>query len=376
MAKVVESYRAVMTNTGYIFEQPDPSSDKTQYPHGTVLTLSPNYVEKETNGYYKVRAPESGWISYQIVGDITPNYTTSTDACTAPDSLTVSGKVLTINGGAGGDLNTLTGFGVSWRERAVNGTEWGAWSADTVVTSRSVDVSANAGKVRQYRARTMGSAGATYYSGYTICQTLVSGNTAAKTPTIVLPRKNAMTISKTPVVVVNCPEDADGDSMVLKRRVDSGDWADIATVAGGGGTVYDKLPSQTNGVHMVTYRLVDENGAGSDMVNLNIVFSAAEWSRMITAGDVISNETISHVEDIDEMLYAVNIQRLYYDLPTIELPGGVGLFKDWGKQMRAMFDAVNACLVAAGRSAATNDMSADWPNAAMINAIRTKVVSV
>ena len=376
MAKVVESYRAVMTNTGYIFEQPDPSSDKTKYPYGTVLTLSPNYVEKETNGYYKVRAPESGWISYQIVGDITPNYTTSTDACTAPDSLTVSGKVLTINGGAGGDLNTLTGFGVSWRERAITGNEWSAWSADTVVTGRTVDVTASAGKVRQYRARTMGSAGAAYYSGYTICETIVSGNTAAKTPTIILPSNNAMTISKTPVVVVSCPADEDGDSMVLKRRIDSGEWTDVANVSGMGGTVYDRLPTQENGAHLIFYQLVDQNNAASDLAKINIVFSGAEWSRTITSGDIISNRSISHADDIEEMLYAVNMQRLYYELPTITLPGNVGKFADWGRQMKTMFDSVNACLVAAGRTVPNDSISQEWPNANTINLIRTRATTV
>lgn len=373
MAKVVTAYSAVMTNTSYIYDRPDDDGEKTQYDYGTELRLHRNYAERETNGYYPVIYPENGWIEYWVVGEIEPIYETVTDACTAPESLTIAGKTMTINGGAGGDLNMLTGFGVSWRERAITGNEWSAWSADEVTESRAVDVTANAGKVRQYRARTLGSAGAEYYSGYTICETLVNGNTAAKTPTIVLPRNNAMTISQTPVVVVSCPADAEGDAMVLKRRIDSGAWTDVASVTGGGGTVYDRLPAQAIGGHQIFYRLVDQNDAASDMAKIYLVFSGMEWGRTIASGDIISNKAISHINDIEEMLYAVNTQRRYYELPVITLPGSVGKFADWGRQMKTMFDSVNACLVAAGRTVPSGNISQEWPNADTINLIRNRV---
>lgn len=378
MAKVISSYSGVMKNTDYIFDRPDVTGEKTQYPYGTELRLPANYGERETNGYYPVISPENGWINFMTaaVQIGAPNYTTVTDACTAPTSLLIEGKTLTIVGGAGGDLNTLTGFGVSWRERSTTGTEWGAWSADTVTSSRTVSVTVNEGKVRQYRARTMGSAGAQYYSAYTVCSALVNGNTAAKEPTVMLPTMDAVSISQTPVVVVNCSADAEGDAMTLMRSIDGGEWATAADVAGGGGTVYDRLPAQGNGRHTIAYKVADKNGAESGEMSVAIVVNKGEWTRSIASGDIISNREISHVADIHEMLYAVNIQRLYYGLPSITLPGDVGLYRDWGMQMQAMLDAVNASLAAAGQPITASEVSAVWPNAATINTIRERVVMV
>ena len=378
MAKVVESYYAEMTNTGYIYDRPDISGEKTQYDYGQELKLPADYAQRETDGFYPVIYPENGWISYQIVGNITPNYKTTTDKCTAPTKLTINtaAKTLTIEGGSGGDLNTMTGFGISWRERDLTGSEWGSWSAETVSTGRTVNISVNAGKVRQYRVRTQGSAGESYYSDWVICSTLLSGNTAAKMPTILLPYSNAVTASKTPVVVISCGADAEGDQMTLQRSIDSESWMAVSTVAGTGGTVYDRLPSLGDGRHSIRYKLVDINNAESSVVTIYIAVSANTWSRDIASGDIISNEQISHINDINEMMNAVNVQRLYYGLPAITMPGTVGKFADWGKQMRAMLEATNACHAAAGQTVNSVTVKDVWPYAEIINVIRERILSI
>jgi hypothetical protein len=290
--------------------------------------------------------------------------------------LTISGKQLTIAGGAGGDLNTFTGFGVSWRERNITGNEWGGWSTETVTTSRTVDVTANAGKVRQYRARTQGSAGESYYSDYVVCETLVSGNTAAKTPSILLPSNGAVSSSLTPVVVISCSADNEGDAMKLQRSIDGGEWMEVADVAGTGGTVYDQLPAQTAGQHTIRYKLSDINNAESAAVSVAIVISAATWTRTIAAGDIISNREISHIADINEMVAAVNVQRMYYGLDVIKLPGTVGRFADWKMQMQRMLDAVNHNIAAAGKKVIKTTVISVYPNAETINAIRKSVLMV
>lgn len=184
MAKVITSYSAQLTSRGYIYSSPDVNSSRTQYESGTPITLPENYAERMVDTFYPVDAPY-GWVQWYIVGDVTPNYTTTTDTCLPPSSVTlnVTTKILTITGGAGGDLNTFAGWGVSWRERPENGTAWGAWSVDTVTTSNVVSVSVNAGMVRQFRVRTRGSAGASYFSAYVECPTVLVGITACSAPT-------------------------------------------------------------------------------------------------------------------------------------------------------------------------------------------------
>lgn len=136
------------------------------------------------NGLTKLKSP-SGWVNAANLTNFTNHYTTTTDKCTPPSSVTldVDTKTLTITGGSGGDLNTFEGWGVSWRERPENGETWGEWSADTVTTTNVVTVSVNAGMVRQFQVRTRGSAGEAYYSAYVECPTLLVGITAASAPT-------------------------------------------------------------------------------------------------------------------------------------------------------------------------------------------------
>ena len=374
MAKIIENYSAVMNSTDYIFDRPDVSGSKTQYDYGQELRLPANYGERETDGFYPVTYPENGWIRYYVVGGITPNYKTVTDKCTPPSSLTISGNKMTITGGAGGDLNTFTGYGINWRERDITGAGWSEWSAETAAGA-TVSVTANAGKARQYRARTQGSAGEAYYSDYVVCETLVSGNTAAKVPTILLPASGAVSSSLTPVVVVSCGADNEGDQMTLKRSIDGADWVNAATVAGTGGTVYDRLPEQTAGTHVIRYKLTDINAAESETVSVSVVIGAASWTREIKSGDIISNKNISHIADINEMAEAVNVQRLYYGLEPISLPGTVGKFADWGQQMQTMLDASKQCLAAAGQpvTASTSDV---YPSANTINELRQRITMV
>ena len=136
MAQTITAYTAVLTSTDYVFDSPDTSSSKTQYSVGTDLRLPADYASRESNGFYPVTAPESGWVRYYLVGSIKPVYTTTTDKCKAPTSVTlnVSAKTLSISGGAGGDLNNFTGYGVSWRDAKIGTSSYGSWSSDVVVT--------------------------------------------------------------------------------------------------------------------------------------------------------------------------------------------------------------------------------------------------
>lgn len=373
MAQVINSYSATMSQTGYIYSSPDENSSKTKYEAGTALTLPANYASRETNGFYPVNAP-SGWIYFYILGNIKPNYTTTTDACTPPNSITLSGNTLTITGGNGGDLNTFTGYGISWRDKPIGG-NYGSWTFDVVVNSNNTTVtygvSVPSGCVREFRVRTLGSAGASYYSGYVTCPTTLTGNTAPYAPDIVSPTNGKTTYSGTPVVKVNCPADPEGNTMTLYRKIDSGSWASVGTLASG--TKLDTLPLLSDGSHTIYYKLADSHGLESGTVSVTFTKTALTWTRPIATGTVISNEKVSHKADINQMLTVLNAQRGWYGNSAIALSGTLGRFSDWKVQMEQLEAAIEANATTAGQTVTFSTVPA-YPTASVINAIRAKLI--
>ena len=375
MAQVIDYYRAEAggSSTMYYYQQPDNTSQATRIYTGEVIHLYENYLSTMVDTMYRMKAPD-GWIQWYHVQNIQAVYRTVADACTPPSavSVDVKNKTLVIAGGAGGDLNQWTGFGVSFRSRSINSSAWGAWSADTVVTQRSVAVSADSGTVRQYRVRTLGSAGSAYYSAYTVCATLLSGNTAAGVPVILLPLSGADTCSGVISVKMNCPPEPDGDTMTLQRSVDNGAWTDVKTISGAGATAYDRLNSQA-GAHTLRYRLVDANGESGGEDSILFTCSPVVWKRAIRPGDVIANREISFVQDVHELLERVNKLRAFYGKPLIDLPGMPGCAADWAEQLQAMQEALDECRVDLGCDPYGFDTPSGWPKAAQINLLRTAV---
>lgn len=374
MAKVITSYSAKLASRGYIYSSPDINSSRTQYEAGTALTLPGNYAERMVDIFYPVDAPY-GWVQWHIVGDINPNYTTTTDACTPPTSVTLSGNTLTITGGAGGDLNTFQGYGISWRDKPIGGS-YGGWTADVVVNSTNTTVtygvSVPSGCVREFRVRTLGSAGASYYSGYVTCPTTLTGNTAPSKPSIVFPASGKSTYCATPIVKVSCPSDPEGDTMTLYRKIDSGNWSSIGTLKSG--NKLDTLPSLSTGSHTIYYKLADSHGLESGSVSITVTKVALTWTRTIATGTVISNEKVSHKADINQMLTVLNAQRGWYGNSTVALPGTVGRFSDWKTQMEQMETAIKANATTAGKTV-TFATVPSYPTASVINAIRTQLTA-
>ena len=370
MARVVDYYTAVMTNSGRIYDRPDTSGDFTSYDYGTELRLPADYGSRETNGFYPVTYPENGWINYQYVSERTAVYKTVTDKCTAPTSITLSGTTLTIKGGAGGDLNTFQGYQVSWRDATIGTTSYGSWSSDVTVstsnTTATYAVSAPAGETRQFRARTIGSAGSSYYSDYVTCGTTLTGNTAPTAPTIVFPQGGAISMNPTPYVAVSCTADKDGDTLSLYRKIDSNAWSKITSVKSG--TIYDLLPKLSAGTHTVTYYVKDPY---TDSATVSVTFTIQEktWRRSIAAGDIISNKSISHVSDIIEMMGVLNDQRPWFGLKEVYLPGVVGQFATWKPQMETILSGINECRRKCGQTEYSLAVPA-YPTASVINALR------
>lgn len=377
MAKVLKSYSAVTENRTYF--RPEPSfsvSGSLQVEAGYVFHI---HVQADgspwlENGFYR---SNEGWIHFSditITGEV---YETITDKCIPPKniSLNTSTKVLTISGGAGGDLNTFTGYGISWRDAPIGTSSYGAWLSDVVVNSSNTTVTYNviapSGYVRQFRARTLGSAGASYYSDYVIGGTTLTGNSSPKSPVIKIPSSNAITIHPMPYVVIECLADPDGDVQTLKRQLDNGSWENVTTLRNG--TFTDQLPTLQTGSHTVKYKLADQYFESS-VASVSFVVSSHAWNRTINSGDVISNAFISHKDEINDMLSAVNIQRAWHGLDNIGLAGSVGQFATWKKQMEALLEGINACALSVGMSATALSIPS-YPTAAVINAIRKLITS-
>ena len=71
------------------------------------------------------------------------------------------------------------------------------------------------------------------------------------------------------------------------------------------------------------------------------------WTRSVSAGDVISNQISSHVADLRELEYYINIRRVDLGLTPMDDIGeeyDLGAFADWAEIVTAMQDAVDGIL--------------------------------
>lgn len=98
-------------------------------------------------------------------------------ACKAPTSASVAPSLcendptLSTSGAAGGTINAITGYEIQYAESA-NGTTYGSWTALKTVSTTGTSLSTTVtlpsvrGYSRKYRLRTLGAAGASYYSAW------------------------------------------------------------------------------------------------------------------------------------------------------------------------------------------------------------------
>lgn len=109
------------------------------------------------------------------------------------------------------------------------------------------------------------------------------------------------------------------------------------------------------------------------------------WTRNINAGTIISDETHSHVRDLQEILWAINVRHMIKRLDktdpyvphAIDPSLTVGLYSDWAGVIEDLQDAAADMLEDEGRQAG----SIEWttltagmmPNAAIIEELRHAV---
>lgn len=370
MARVVSYYRAEAQGgaTFYSYAQPDDTSSAVRIYRGDLVTLPADYLSQEENSMWPTLIP-GGWMFYYNVGNIEAVYEYLPDACTPPDYVGLYGTTLYIYGGTGSEENEWRGWEVSYRDRPVNEAVWGEWGNAFITVTNETEVEMAPGMVRQFRVRTRGSAGRSYYSGYVVCQTLLNGNAAAGTPTVELPVPGMSCRLHSPWVRVICPPDPDDDPMRLMRSVDGGSWTLAVQLDGKGGIITDRLPWLEEGEHTIEYRLYDVNNLGSPIDRAAFTVEPAQWTRAIAPGDVISNQQFSHQADLHQLLQAVNGMRAFYGLSEVSFPGTVGHFCDWKSQMETLLQAVDEVYQLFEQPQSWPEVPA-YPAAQIINTIR------
>lgn len=134
--------------------------------------------------------------SLSVSAKITSNNTASATDCSAPTSVTVAstsanpGAKVTLrwSGAKAGTANSITGYDIQKRE--YNGESWSSWananpssvSSTSTSSSASVTISSIPGNQTQFRVRTKGSAGSSYYSGWSSASGNVMSNVGACVP--------------------------------------------------------------------------------------------------------------------------------------------------------------------------------------------------
>ena len=168
-------------------------------PSGASKTVTLTYKKSGLNVSYN----GSRITSLSVSAKITSNNTASASDCSAPTTVTVAStsadpgdKVkLSWSGAKAGTANSITGYDIQKRE--YDGEAWGSWtsaspssvSSTSTSSSASVTISSVPGNLTQFRVRTKGSAGSSYYSGWSSASSSVTSNVdTAVPPTVTLDR--------------------------------------------------------------------------------------------------------------------------------------------------------------------------------------------
>lgn len=128
---------------------------------------------------------------YQHASFYTASLTyTDITACSAPTSVSTSatiqtpgaGITLSWSGQTNGVGNTINSFNIQYSD---NGTNWYTYASNIGnVSSYTVTIGATRGKTRRFRVQSMGTAGSSYYSGYSSATGNCKTNTLPAAPTV------------------------------------------------------------------------------------------------------------------------------------------------------------------------------------------------
>lgn len=312
---------------------------------------------------------------------LTVTYEETTTAVGAPTWFSLSASLTEGNvtgswgGATAGINNAITGYDIQYRDSAegVNWTAWADYSSVGSVASASLAPNSTRGHYRQFRIRTKGSAGSSFYSGWTLSPT-VRRNRAPLTPAFIYPVANQTSYSQSPRLAVQFSAEPDGQAQTVQLSVDGGDYGAIYQASAAAGSAYVALPALGVGTHSLSLRMLDAMGAVSGVTQRTIQVANVAWTRAIATGTRIAGGGISHQADITQMLSRINAVRAFYGLAAATLTG-VGRWAAWRENMLALQTAMTAVYQATGRATPSWTAVPVYPTAAIINQIRSAIAA-
>lgn len=334
--------------TGYqVYRQ--QTGNGTYYKFGSKITTtatsgSLSVTSHDTNGYYyhyKVMTigTVSGYDSPQssVVGSMRTYWTNPTqpDVLSATPSIFEDSTTLSWSGDSDGTNNAITGYIVDYRTSTDGGS---TWSEAVQVTSSTRSFLLDTSSIQretilQFRVKANGTISGSD-SAYSSYSQSFSKNNMPLAPIIIFGKDGKRTYNTRPYIKVSIPAEPDGQALTVQAKIDSGDWQNVTTAPGTGGTKIGQLGELSVGERTVSIRLVDSVGVASDAVSITINVAAANFT------DTIASMTPVKAVHMNELRQKIDNLRQYYGLSTV----------DWGEQIVAGVTTVKASHFAAIRT--------------------------
>ena len=303
--------------------------------------------------------------------------------------------------------NNLQKYEIQMSKSTDGGKTWGSWQSDAEVNSPVIEKETTRtglaeGTRLKFRVRAKDSLGAA--SDYSAASNVIVIHTADAYPVVVLPvpsvnNTGAKIANATPSTATYATRKgsqslgfkitygASVDKLTrvchfqLRQSNDNGQTlgtvvhTDVKTLGTGSGTVYLRTPVLTPGYYRYDIWLDD----GLEPVYIYGYEKTEAWAytREITAGDVIANESISHQTDINEMVERLNAKRTMYGLSSYSLPANHnGFFAKWKTIMQLLSQKAKECYTALNEQVELPDQNGMYPTAAYLNAVRSMISEV
>lgn len=233
------------------------------------------------------------------------NWEETTSACSAPTEVTVgstltgdSTVLLSWSGASGGTNNAITGYGIQYQD-STDGSTWGAWTALSTVpgTSGSGSTQAatntNPGNYRRYRVQTQGSAGADYYSGYTVSPAVQRFGKCTP-PTSIAPSSSMPPLGELFYLNWSGAKAANGDTIagyaVYRSLTEDGTYTQIGTVQSttGSGSFGTEAPDETGESYFYKVITLSATGAAFNSEFSAVVEVTGGYGRCTAPGSVMA----------------------------------------------------------------------------------------
>lgn len=321
--------------------------------------------------------------------------TNATTACSAPTALSVNATLaegnvtLSWSGAKAGTANSIASYLIQYRDSTDN-TNWGSWTTLQTVNSTaaqgtlSVSPPSTRGNYRQFRIRTQGSAGSSYYSGYKTSTNTLRKNSVAAAPSIVAPKAGSVTYNKTPRILIQVGSDPDGATL-NPRIINAAGTTSTSNfsstgLSSNGKTVYQHPSTVSAGNKTITVDVQDGGFTTAYSATASCNFTIQDLS--VTDFPVVAGTTRVKATHMSELQNAINNVRLYYGLSTYAFSAitskttGLSGWTTHVNQMRTAINEIVTYINNYDSTNTTNNVSVSWitiekntPNAEVINQI-------